>query len=223
MNQVKATPKKIVVANNKGGVGKSLLSALLATHYRCPILGNDSWAPQERYLNTHRKMYRKLNKTEALPNIKKDMPVVFDTGGWEDNRVIQMIRMSDLLIVPLTASRVDIDTTITFLRKASKLTRNIIVIANKAKRYRKKLSDKEGIETHLQSILDCPDFAEYPVIELSESPLFSRVLNEGLPITDQSQQSISKAWFNHVYRNQLGQLETLLATIDNYPSTQKVA
>lgn len=206
--------KKTVVANGKGGVGKSLIATLLATHYGRPILGNDEWAPQGRYLNKDREIYRKLDRDAQLPNLPAAMPVIFDTGGWSDDRVIQMIRMSSLLIVPLTASRIDMDTTVTFLKKASTLTNNILIVVNKAKK-----GDKQGVHNYLESISGF-QFGEYPIVELAESKLFSRVLNSGQSVAEQTKRGVDQ-W---IYRNHIAQLSTLFATIEAYQqSTQRAA
>ena len=203
------------VANEKGGVGKTTLSTVIALSSGKAILGNDVWSPAEAYLNQHKKIYKSLKRDEAVPNLK-GAPVIMDAGGWEDNRTIPIIQQSDVLIVPTSASKIEVDATIAFLNKASKLTDRIILVINKAKK-----GDADIVKMHLEA--KGTDYCKLPMLEISESKLFKQCLFTGQSVEEQRNNSISPKWFNHVFRKPLAQLDALMSLIKQYEQTTQAA
>ena len=196
------------VANEKGGVGKTTLSTVIALSSGKGILGNDVWSPAEAYLNKKAKIYKSLKRDEAVPNLK-GAPVIMDAGGWEDNRTIPIIQQSDVLIVPTSASLIEVDATIAFLNKASKLTDRIILVINKAKK-----GDVEIVSAHMQA--KGTQYHKLPMFEVAESKLLKQCLFTGQSIEEQRTTAISAKWFNHVFRKPLAQIDLLMNAIKQY-------
>ncbi len=198
--------KHIVVGNGKGGVGKSTVSVATSTHYKMRIYGNDPWSPMAKYLNNNPfigeklSIFKKVGLNEQMP--QSAAPKIYDTGGWADDRMIPIIRSASLLIVPTLPELIDLDTTIRFLKKYSKLTDRIIIVVNKA-------TPKEfGL---VQQHLEAHGFT-YPMLRLPQSKLFSRVLNQGEPIQSQMSKGAA-AW---IFRNHYKKFQELISMIDSY-------
>ena len=203
------------VANEKGGVGKTTLSTVIALSSGKAILGNDVWSPAEAYLNEDKKVYKSLKRGEAVPNLT-GRPIIMDAGGWEDNRTIPIIQQSDVLIVPTSASKIEVDATIAFLNKASKLTDRIILVINKAKK-----GDIDVVAMHLEA--KGTQYHKLPMFEITESKLFKQCLFTGKSVDEQRKASISAKWFNHVFRKPLAQLEVLMDAIKQYELAAEAA
>ena len=206
----------IVVGGNKGVVGKSTTAALMATSRKFLMLGNYWWSPIEQYLNKERNIYKKLSKDQAIPDLSR-VNVVVDAGGWEDDRLVPVIQQCGVLLVPTTISLIDLDTMKEFLKKTIKITPNIVIVLNKFKK-----GQREDLTMYLESIADY-EFHKLPIVELSESKLFDRCLNNGMSIKQQEEQSISSLWFKHVFRAPLAQFAELNKVVDQYVTSKAAA
>lgn len=220
---------RVVVMGMKGGVGKSTVASVLATLFGFPILTNDFWSPLIKTFNKDgKKRMIALEPGEAIPALPKELPCIFDAGGYADPRLEEMINQSQCVIVPTYTTKNDIETMLQTLKQVSKYTNNVIVVANKASKSKKgrcgrrEKSDLEGMKNLLSSI---PAYTSFKVVELSDAPIYERVLNEASCITEMRSKLVLKHKFlsKTLYRNQIKEVEILAGSVLSFMYSEKAA
>lgn len=208
----------VTVVQLKGGVGKSTVSAILSTFCGFPIVTNDFWSPLLKVFNSgDKKRMLAVGEGKALPNLPVEFPRIYDAGGYADERLTKMIELSDCVVVPTYTTKNDIETMLQTLKQVSQHTSNVIVVANKAKK-----GDRDGLKNLLESF---PAYANYDVVELSDAPIYVKVLNQATCITEIKAALVAKWKFLNktVYRAQIKQVEILVGTILSYQYPLKAA
>ena len=124
-------PKNIVIANRKGGVGKSTLATNLAVEYSRKI-GSTILIDTDISKTSLKFMERRADLELANDNLRIALPQtideldkllesdvaeykIVDVGGYNDTLAITAIFGSDLLVVPISDSPQDKDTTVQFI------------------------------------------------------------------------------------------------------------
>lgn len=102
----------ITVYNPKGGVGKSPISALIAKELDYKILTNDD-STNEDFLD--------IVEYQETISIKNRNNVVIDLGGWVDENTIQILRSSDVVLVPFNSKPNAIKRTIALINDLKEL------------------------------------------------------------------------------------------------------
>lgn len=147
--------KKYTIWTKKGGCGKTNIAGELALRLKYPAITNEMESmlsvllPQERL--------KILAPNEKVPNI--DCGIIFDFGGYIDNRIIDAIKQSDYVIVPTLPEISDIQSCISTIQAIKKYNQNIVVIANKTE-------TKEDLQTVIHAI---KQIGKYPVFEIKKS------------------------------------------------------
>jgi len=85
---------QIIIFNEKGGVGKSMLATQIALHFDTSIIELDPYGVLEQTLNDDRVFKVSLN--EKIPEITEG-DVVYDFGGFDDARLDIVSKISDLI------------------------------------------------------------------------------------------------------------------------------
>lgn len=97
---------KITIYSPKGGVGKSPISALIAKELDYKILTNDD-STNEDYLD--------IVEYQETINIKNRNNVVIDLGGWVDKNTIEILKSSDVVLVPFNSKPNSVKRTIALI------------------------------------------------------------------------------------------------------------
>ena len=173
---------KIAVYNFKGGVGKTSISLNIALKLDLPVVTNDQYSPLERLLK--KENFIKLEKEQLLPEFKKEHSLLFDFGGYADKRISKISSMSDHILIPTTNEFLNIQSTINTVKELEKFNKNILVIANRAKK-----GDLEKIKTTLNNL-----GINYPIFEIKESKAMQNMLIEQKPIAEMIEEGGLKAY-----------------------------
>jgi len=161
---------RIAVYNIKGGVGKTRIALNLALTLDCAIITNETYTPTlEKILDPKR--YIKLGVDENLGSYKGNFDIIFDFGGFLDDRISKALKQSDLVIIPTVNEYDDFASTFSIIPEIESYNKNILIVVNKAQK-----GDFEHIKKGIKEIYN------YPVFELKLSRALPNMTNEGKSI-----------------------------------------
>jgi cellulose biosynthesis protein BcsQ len=184
---------KITVYNFKGGVGKTSIALNIALSLDMGIITNDIYSPIEKILPE--KQFVKLEKDDSIPEIPEGMNIIFDLGGYVDQRAIEAIRQSDKVLIPVSNDLINLQVTINAIDEIREFNDNLIVIANRT--VKDDFSDiSQGIK----------QFYDYPVLELKQSRVFSNLFQEKKSIRSIVKQGGLKAYSYRIINEQFDEL-----------------
>lgn len=115
----------LVVYNFKGGEGKSRIAQNLALTMDYSIITNDVFSPIEKILKNHQ--FLKIWPDQEFPDVNVDDDIIFDSGGYPDGRVVQILKKSRFIIVPITNEIDNIQVGINTIDTIEKYNKNIIM------------------------------------------------------------------------------------------------
>lgn len=152
----------LVVYNFKGGEGKSRIAQNLALTMDYSIITNDVFSPIEKILKNHQ--FLKIWPDQKFPDVSVDDDIIFDLGGYPDGRVVQILKKSRFIIVPITNEIDNIQVGINTIDTIEKYNKNIIIIAN-----RTTANDFQVISNDLSCLYN------YPIFEVKKSTALSKL------------------------------------------------
>jgi len=161
---------KLIVWSLKGGVGKTTLSLNLALHYRCGIITNEVYTMIDKILPTGK--FLRLSKHQELPNmnnINKNASVVFDMGGYIDNRVLSACDQAEKIIIPTSTEKLDIQGCISTIQELKKYKDKIIIVINK-------VEDKKVYDYIKKFFLE--KIGDFPIFGIQKSAIFKNIVDE---------------------------------------------
>ena len=112
----------------KGGTGKSALSICLSLENDLGIISNDALFPYDHYIKDDNLLV--VNPDEDFPSIPSDMKVIYDLGGYADQRVIEILKAVELVIVPMLTGDEQQEICRRSIANIAQFNKNILVVAN---------------------------------------------------------------------------------------------
>jgi len=175
---------RISVINKKGGVGKTSLSFSLAKDLEMFLLSNDD--------STIELVYKDKAKIMKTPKIIDN--AVYDFGGFVDVGVLEILDVSDIIIVPLTADLNSFKKTVSLLKEIQK--ENVILIANKSEK-----NDFQTIKEYFEKNY------KFPIFEIKSSRIWKKTFETKQSVSEiKNESKVSK----YIYRNSINGYENLL-------------
>ena len=175
------TKKKFIVWTIKGGDGKTSIAAEIALRLELPIITNEPYTTLDIIFNEDRLL--QLKKDEAVPNYT-DCGIMFDFGGYIDDRVIDALKQSDYVLVPTIPEISDIQILINSIGEIQKYNKNIVVVVNKTE------SDKD-VEIVKEAI---KQIGKFPIFEIKKTRALPNIYVEKKSIADMVKESKISAW-----------------------------
>lgn len=90
---------RICVFSLKGGQGKRSISAEIALNLEAGIVTNEPYFILESIIPE--KSLIKIGATGKLPNVSLDVPLIYDFGGYVDDRVLETCSRANHIIIPI--------------------------------------------------------------------------------------------------------------------------
>ena len=192
--------KKIIVYRLTGSQGKTTLAAALALELDWQIITNDAHSDLAKVVKEDNILM--LEPEDKLPSAKDlgNANIIFDPGGFIDPRMIDALKMSDYVIIPVVnLGKRELETArfVASIFEVEQYNKNIILVLNM-------LEDK-GAEAAREGIkaLNYP----YPVFEVKKTEAFETMLREGIPVSKIVKRGVLfQRWFKPVE----GQLNKLI-------------
>ena len=187
---------KITIFNQKGGVGKTMLATQIALYFDLKIVELDPYGILKSLMPD--RVIKLGLRDEIDENLNN---VVFDFGGFDDLRLEQVAKQSDLVIIPFNPTLVSLGGTKVGL-KVKDLNYNILFIVNG---YIKEQDIKDAIEFLEEHIKEPIEYFAIPFTRAVQT-----AENEVVLIIDLPKQGGLK---RHTYSKIAGVFENLMKII----------
>jgi len=194
---------QIIIFNQKGGVGKSMLATQIALYFDTTILELDPYGVLSQTLGED--FVYKVGLNEHLPEVV-DGDVVYDFGGFDDKRVDTAAKNADLIIIPFNPTINSLGTTLESYQRVVKLGVPILFVINAVIKEQDALDAMEYLKETLQeSDLDFFTLPHTRALQTSE--------NEGQSIISLAKSSGLR---RHTYRKISATMQELMHHIKSY-------
>ena len=178
--------------NFKGGTGKTSLACALAMSLDYGVVTNDSYSPLERVL--HEKKLLKLEPDDDMPSFPDDIPIIFDLGGHIDQRTIDALDQSDVVLVLVSNDYLDLKVSVECLNEVTGLHKNVVVVANKTEKAQKK-NDFNEIKDVIKKY-----FPKVKVFNIKKSKAFRNMFKNQVSLDEMIQAGgLQKYAYTEVY------------------------
>ena len=145
------------------------------------VLSNIFFSPLETVLSEEN--FLKLNPGDKLPKLPEDADIIFDFGGYLDKRVIEALKQSDVVLVPVINEFKDLHTTINFIQEIEDYNKKIIVVVNRAQK-----GDYASVCEAMKV------FYSYPVFEIKSTRALPNIMKEKKSVKAMAEEGGLKAW-----------------------------
>lgn len=193
---------QIIIYNQKGGVGKSMIATQLALYFDTTIVELDPYGMLSDTLGDE--IVYKVGLDENVPNIKEG-DVIFDFGGFDDLRLDEVSKNADLIIIPFNPTINSLGTTLKSYQRVKELNIPVLFIVNAV------LNDKDVDESINFIKENTKDDIDYFVIPHTRA--LQTVENEGVSIIEFANTSGLR---KHTYRKISATMKDLVKTVEEY-------
>lgn len=171
----------ISVINKKGGVGKTPIAFSIAKDLGYYLQSNDNSVIES--------IYPDMARISASPELIDDC--VYDFGGFVDTGVINIIKTSAIVIIPVSIDYNSILRAVETIEEIQPLNQNIIVIVTKTEKEGDFEMVREAIGRH---------FDELQYFEFRLSKAFKNAIETGLSLTElYNETPLSRSAYKTVY------------------------
>jgi len=193
---------QIIIYNQKGGVGKSMLATQIALHFDTTIIELDPYGVLTQTLDDKR-VY-KLGLDESIPDIS-DGDVVYDFGGFDDIRLDSISKNANLIIIPFNPTINSLGTTLKSYERAKEQNIPILFVANAVIKENDALEAIEFLKESTQDDIEYFSIPHTRALQTSE--------NEGQSIINLASSSGLR---RHTYRKISATMRELMSVIEEY-------
>ena len=192
---------QIIIYNQKGGVGKSMLATQIAFYFDASIIELDPYGVLTKTLDDR---VVKIELDEEIPVISSG-DVIYDFGGFDDIRLNQLLNRADLVIIPFNPTINALGTTLESYKRVQELNLPILFVVNS---FIKDSDVDDAVNFLSENTQDEIDYFAIPhtrALQTSE--------NEGVSIIDIANSSGLK---KHTYRKISKTMKNLMKKIEEY-------
>ncbi|MCL4432802.1 MAG: hypothetical protein M1300_10840 [Epsilonproteobacteria bacterium] len=173
----------ISVLNKKGGVGKTPIAFSLAKDLDLNLQSNDNSVIGAMY-----------EKAKIVDKIVLEQDTVYDFGGFVDSGVIDVIKHSDVVVVPCSVDYNSIIRTIETLEEIQGYNKPTVIIITKTE----KESDFLWVMDQIREFFSDNDLMYF---ELRNSKIFKNSMETGASVSELYHQTpLSKSVYNTVFQ-----------------------
>lgn len=192
---------QIIIYNQKGGVGKSMLTTQIALHFDTSIIELDPYGMLEQTLDDR---VVKIGLNDEVPTISEG-DVVYDFGGFDDIRLDTISKNVDLIIIPFNATINSLGTTLESYERVKKLEVPVLFVVNA---YLKESDVEDAIGFLSENTQDEIDHFSIP-----HTRALQTAENEGVSIIEFASSSGLK---KHTYKKISNTMKNLMVKIQEY-------
>jgi chromosome partitioning protein len=192
---------QIIIYNQKGGVGKSMLTTQIALHFDTSIIELDPYGMLAQTLDDR---VVKIGLNDEVPTISEG-DVVYDFGGFDDIRLDEISKNVDLIIIPFNPTINSLGTTLESYERVKKLEVPVLFVVNA---YLKESDVEDAIGFLSENTQD-----EIEYFSIPHTRALQTAENEGVSIIEFASSSGLK---KHTYKKISNTMKSLMAKIQEY-------
>lgn len=190
----------ITICNFKGGVGKSLIAHQLITSF------DFNGVEIDPYGNLADRLPERVKNIDINEkNLNTYENTIFDFGGFNDVKLEQAVKQSDLIIIPFNATIETLQSTVDTINVVKDYDKPILFIANMIQ----KPKDIEEVNIIIQDILGF----ECEIFTIPVSAAYQTAINQNMSLLELSNSGGIKAF---AYKKAAENILKLKESIDNY-------
>ena len=192
---------EIIIYNQKGGVGKSMLATQLALHFDTTIIELDPYGMLSQTLDER---VVKIGLNEDIPNITEG-DVIYDFGGFDDIRLDKIAYKVDLIIIPFNPTINSLGTTLESYERIKKLEVPVLFVVNA---YLKDSDVDDAIGFLIENLNE-----EIEYFTIPHTRALQTAENEGVSIIEFASSSGLK---KHTYKKISNIMQNLMKKVEEY-------
>ncbi len=193
---------QIIIYNQKGGVGKSMIATQLALHFDTTIIELDPYGMLSDTLGDE--IVYKVELNEEVPSITEG-DVIYDFGGFDDLRLDEISKNTNLIIIPFNPTINSLGTTLKSYKRVKELEVPVLFVANAV------LNEKDVNESIDFLKENTNDEIEYFTIPHTRA--LQTVENEGVSIIEFAQSSGLR---KHTYKKISNTMQGFVSKVNEY-------
>lgn len=192
---------QIIIYNQKGGVGKTMLTTQISLHFDTTVIEMDPYGMLTQTLDDR---VVKIELDEDVPLIESG-DVVYDFGGFDDIRLDTVAKNADLIILPFNPTINSLGTTLDSYNRLKDIDLPVLFIPNA---YIKDSDVKDAISFLEENAQD-----EIEYFAIPHTRALQTAENDGMSIIDLANSSGLK---RHTYKKISATMQDLMKKIQEY-------